>query len=482
MKIKIPPQIFLSKIEHRGQPRIQILFDKDHTLISKIKSIEGRKWSQTKRCWHLPYSTDSLQQLKIVFGEENLILPKKKIGLQTQQKVNFVEYYLGNEKRLKVVGEKIIIQEKNQHWLNVYVPSDKKGWVKIIKSINGRKWNIEKICWEIPYVKDNFKLLWKQIGKKKIELNFKIKKNIPNKSNYTKTSKRDWQKTNSQKFKLNEFQKNAIIKFEEKLILENKAWRTRKTYKGLFTSFILFYPNTKPSKITKEQIEQYIIFKKQDYISDSQLNQLINCFNCFFCRLLNQEEKVIKLERPKRKKKLPNVFSLEEVEKLLKSISNIKHKCMLILTYSAGLRKSEVLDLKMSDINFDRKTIFIKDSKGGKDRYTFLADLANKHIQLYLTQYQPSYYLFEGQFGGRYGESSIQKIFNDAKVGAQISSNVTLHGLRHSFATHLVEKGVPLHVVQDLLGHSSIKTTEIYLHISSKFRKELRSPLDDLNI
>jgi len=198
--------------------------------------------------------------------------------------------------------------------------------------------------------------------------------------------------------------------------------------------------------------------------------------------LLKQEEKVIKLERPKKKKKLPNVFSLEEIELLLKALTNLKHKCMLILVYSGGLRRSEVLNLGVDDLNFSRKTLFIKNAKGGKDRYTFFSDIAQKHLKEYLKQYQPKYYLFEGQTGGRYSESSLQSIYEQARRKSRLPLNVTLHGLRHSFATHLVEKGIPLHVVQDLLGHASIKTTEIYLHISNKFRKELKSPLDDLNI
>ena len=242
------------------------------------------------------------------------------------------------------------------------------------------------------------------------------------------------------------------------------------------------FPNTKPSQINKTQIEKYIVYKKQDNISDSQINQLINALNCFFIRILEQNEKVVKLERPRKKRKLPNVFSLEEIERLLKTIGNMKHKCMLILVYSGGLRRSEVLNLRVEDLHFERKTLFIKNAKGGKDRFTFFADIARKYLKEYLKQYNPRYYLFEGQTGGRYGESSIQKIFDSAKKKAKITSSVTIHGLRHSFATHLVEKGVPLHVVQDLLGHHSIKTTEIYLHISNKFRKELKSPLDDMQL
>ena len=209
---------------------------------------------------------------------------------------------------------------------------------------------------------------------------------------------------------------------------------------------------------------------------------MINALNAFYVRVLEQEEKLAKLERPPKRKNLPNVFSEQEIELILKSPTNLKHKCMLILIYSAGLRKQEVLNLRVNDLNFERKTVFIKDGKGGKDRYSFFSEVAMKYIKPYLKQYHPSIWLFEGQTGGQYSPTSIQMVFERARQKARVNPLVTLHGLRHSFATHLVEKGIPLHVVQDLLGHSSIKTTEIYLHISNKFRKELKSPLDNMNI
>ena len=167
---------------------------------------------------------------------------------------------------------------------------------------------------------------------------------------------------------------------------------------------------------------------------------------------------------------------------MIECCENLKHKTILILVYSSGLRKGELLQLRVTDLDFNRKTIFVKNGKGGKDRYTFLSNAAEKYLRRYLQQYSPKYYLFEGQTGGIYSETSVQRVFEKARYKSQISRHITLHGLRHSFATHLVEKGVSLHVVQDLLGHGSIKTTEIYLHISNKFRNDLRSPLDDLDI
>ncbi len=472
--------------------------------IQQIKSLPNRAWNKEQKYWSVPKDKPTINQLKSFFGKSLKIsdaihhndtkeiegetdVLKKTFNkatfpidinlLEIPTDLPFKEIQQGKRTFKVFVGNKVVIRKANEAWLQIWLPYDKKGWIEVIKDISGRQWHVDSKSWVVPYVKDSFKRLWKLIGSQHIQCDFEINPNIPE-----AFKEAQMQTRKPPKLKLNDMQKRAITAFEEKLILEHKAWRTRKTYKGLFTHFLAYFPNTKPSLISKEQIEQYIIYKKQENASDSQLNQLINCLNCFYIRILEQKEKVVKLERPKKKKKLPNVFSLEEVERLLKTPFNLKHKCMLILIYSGGLRKSELLNLRIDDLNFDRKTIFIKDSKGGKDRYTFFSDIARKYLTAYFTEYKPRYHVFEGQKGGRYGESSLHKIFDEARKISKVTQSVTLHGLRHSFATHMVEKGIPLHAVQDLLGHGSIKTTEIYLHISNKFRNELRSPLDDLSI
>ncbi len=489
--MKNSTKIYLSKINHRGVLRISIRFEKNSDYIQKIKSIKGRRWSQTLQCWHIPYEGKSFEELKKMFGKENIEISELQnppvnqaslpVPLKPQSSISFRTFHFQDEVRKMVVGDHIIIQQESTAWLNAYVPGDKKGWVEVIKNINGRKWNLERVCWEIPNVKQSYRQLKKYIGMEHIQFDFEIQKNILDEYSITYKKKTHTKPNTNSLF--NEMQKKAIIALEEKLILEGKRQRTIKSYSNQLKVFLKFYKNKKPSTISFKEITAYIIIrKKHDNISDSYLNQLINALNAFYGRVLNQEEKIAKLDRPRKKRTLPNVFSEEEVQQLLKSCKNLKHKCMLILTYSAGLRKSEVLNLRINDLNYERKTIFIKNGKGGKDRYTFFSSIAIKYLKSYMDQYQPTRWVFEGQTGGQYSESSIQTVFEKAKQKSQVNRFVTLHGLRHSFATHLVEKNVPLHNVKELLGHSSIKTTEIYLHISNKFRKELKSPLDDMDI
>ena len=462
----------------------------------------NRAWNTQQKYWSVPKNEAIFDQLKVFFGDaleinktlqenampessqsvsketpnlEEMNIPE---NISLPEGLTFKELQQG-ERILKVfTGKKLVLHKVNENWLGLWIPYNKKDWIEIVKNIPGRKWKTEVKCWLVPNVKDSFRRLWDIIGKQHIRYNFMIPSDIP--ETYIIPNK---QKKKHAPPPLNEMQERAVTALEEKLILEGKRWKTIKTYKNQLSSFLRFYKNKRPSSISLKEINQYIIIrKKQDNISDSYLNQLINALNAFYARVLEQEDKVTKLERPPKRKKLPNVFSEEEVKLLLSASDNLKHKCMLMLTYSAGLRKQEVLNLRVSDLNFERKTIFVKNGKGGKDRFTFLSEIAMRYLRKYLAQNDLSLWLFEGQYGGQYSPSSLQSIFEKAKKKAKVNPFVTLHGLRHSFATHLVEKLVPLHIVQELLGHSSIKTTEIYLHISNKYRKELKSPLDNMDI
>ena len=185
---------------------------------------------------------------------------------------------------------------------------------------------------------------------------------------------------------------------------------------------------------------------------------------------------------PKIEHRLPVVFSTEEVALLLKTVVNLKHKCMLFIVYSGGLRRSEVVNLKVSDIDFDRKQIRIRQGKGSKDRYTILSDKAAEVVKQYLKAYNPSTWLFQGQNGGKYTTNSIQKLFKRALEKAAINKEATLHSLRHSFATHLLEQGVNLRYIQVLLGHSSPKTTQIYTQVTRMSLQNIKSPLDGLDL
>ena len=190
---------------------------------------------------------------------------------------------------------------------------------------------------------------------------------------------------------------------------------------------------------------------------------------------------VEKRHRPKRAKVLPNVLSKEEVKKILEANSNLKHKAMLSMIYSCGLRRSELLNLKFSDIDSKRNIVIIRQSKGRKDRITPLSAKILDLLRGYYKEYSPKTYLFEGQEKNtQYSARSLEEVLKKSVRLASINKPVTLHWLRHSYATHLLESGTDLRYIQELLGHNSSKTTEIYTHVSTKNIQQIKSPFDDL--
>lgn len=208
---------------------------------------------------------------------------------------------------------------------------------------------------------------------------------------------------------------------------------------------------------------------------------MVNAIKLFFRTVQNKTIDVDLIHRPKRSKLLPNVLSKDEVKAILDAPTNVKHKTMLSLIYACGLRRSELLNLKPEHINSKRNVLIIKQSKGKKDRITPISDKLIGLLRDYYKTYKPEVWLFEGQNKGeRYSEKSLQSVLKQALEKCKTTKPVTLHWLRHSYATHLLESGTDLRYIQELLGHNSSKTTEIYTHVSTKSLQNIKSPFDDL--
>ncbi len=225
-------------------------------------------------------------------------------------------------------------------------------------------------------------------------------------------------------------------------------------------------------------VNEYIIKRG---LSFSYQNQVVNAIKLFFREIVRCNLDVDKLERPRREYKLPNVLSKEEVRLILNAHSNVKHKTMLSLIYSCGLRRSELLNLKPTDIDSKRNIIVIKQAKGKKDRIVPLSPKILIMLRDYYTTHKPKTWLFEGQNKNeKYDERSLSNVLKQALLKVNITKPVSLHWLRHSYATHLLESGTDLRYIQELLGHNSSRTTEIYTHVSTKNIQQIKSPFDDL--
>ena len=271
---------------------------------------------------------------------------------------------------------------------------------------------------------------------------------------------------------------DEIIKL---LRLRRYSSHTIKAYKSHLKLFFEHFHSRMPESLTEEDVRSYLnylITKKK--ISTSFQNQTVNAVKFYFETVLGRPRHVYHLERPKREERLPTVLSADEVKKIFSKIDNMKHKCIIYLVYSAGLRLSEVTNLKIGDVDSKRMLLHIRGAKGKKDRYTILSPAVLDMLREYYKQYGPGEWLFEGIKGDRYSVRSVQNIFAKAYESSGIRKHATVHTLRHSFATHLLENGVDLRYIQELLGHESSRTTEIYTHVSNRKLSQIESPIEKL--
>ena len=256
---------------------------------------------------------------------------------------------------------------------------------------------------------------------------------------------------------------------------------TRKNYEIQFRKFLGYiYPRT-PDEITPEDIHRYLYYLvNEKQVSHAVQNQAINSIKFFLEWIKKEDRQVYHVERPRAERLLPTVLSEDEVMGMLRVAVNLKHKCIICMLYSAGLRRGELLNLKSADIDHKRNMIVVRRGKGYKDRVTLLSQVAYMLLLKYLDVYQPKEFLFEGENNQRYSERSVNSIVKSAARKAGILKNVSPHTLRHSFATHLLEHGTDLRYIQALLGHESSKTTERYAHVTKKGFEQVISPLDNL--
>ncbi len=282
---------------------------------------------------------------------------------------------------------------------------------------------------------------------------------------------------------LTRVQEDALAAMRRKLEVARYSPRSILVYLGAARQLFQHFPQKHPNDIRTEDIEAFqhhlATVRK---VSNSTLNQAVNAIRYYYMNVVGDAGRVTFIERPRKERKLPTVLSEEEVASILRSVDNLKHRCILMLIYSAGLRLSELIGLERRDVVMDRGQLLVRGGKGKKDRITLLSRKAMRTVNEYVAYYKPKHHLFEGPDGGPYSPRSVQVIFHRAREKAGVATPATVHTLRHSFATHLLEKGTDLRYIQALLGHSSSKTTEIYTHVSTKALGKIRSPLDDLDL
>ncbi|MGB0403925.1 MAG: tyrosine-type recombinase/integrase [Salibacteraceae bacterium] len=373
-----PKTIRLTKDQHHSQEILKLEFEYNKLLIEKVKAL-GCKWSQTKKCWYLPFEQEVYKKVIGVFKDV--------------------------------------------------------AWVDASALFNGQK----------PEEKKGV-----TVAKKKEKPPSVSKIVLP---------------------------EEYIDKLKRKRYSES----TIKTYCSLFKHFMAYVSPIPIEEATTKDINGYLdyIVNKRKLAASSQ-NQIINAIKFYYEQVLGREKQYFEIDRPLKSKELPHVLSESQIQAILKATKNLKHKTILGLLYSGGLRNGELINLRLEDILWDQNLIMVRGGKGKKDRTTLLAHAMKKVLKVYLKNYKPKLFLIEGPEKQNYSQSSVRRIFQNSLSKAGIIGKFRVHDLRHSFATHLIEKGINLRYVQELLGHGSSKTTEIYTHVAKTKFNEIKNPLDNL--
>jgi integrase/recombinase XerD len=273
----------------------------------------------------------------------------------------------------------------------------------------------------------------------------------------------------------------ALTRLVETLQLKAYSESTLKTYRNEFAQLLYILKDRLVDDLTPDRLRSYFLYCINTLkLSENTLHSRINAIKFYFEQVLHREKFFFEIPRPKKPSILPKVISPEDIKQLFAVTTNLKHNTMLKLCYGMGLRVSEIVALKIKDIDSKNGQVFIERAKGKKDRYANLPESILEQLRAYYVAYKPKLYLFEGQYGDQYSSRSAQKVFKDALKKAKINKEVGIHGLRHSFATHLLEGGTDIKFIQELLGHNDIKTTLRYTQVSEKSLKNIKSPLDKL--
>lgn len=357
-----------------------------------------------------------------------------------------------------------------------------------LKTMKGIKWSGTHVCWYVPLTRAHFEQVLKAIENIGVADTTALASYLQQRKAFMDMpglhTAEGLHASTSQKIISNPLCQANIVAMndlKQMLLLLKYSDSTVRTYTAEFHLLLRLLKNRSIDELSKDRIEKYLVYLCKDkQYGKSQLNTAISAIKFYYEKVRGKAKELYELPRPKKGNPLPNVLATEEMEALINSTTNLKHKAIIMTGYAAGLRASEIVGLKIRDIDSKRMTIKVVSGKGDKDRYVSLSKVLLGTLREYYKMYRPLIYLFEGRVGGKYCVRSAQAILAQAKGRARIGKKGNLHLLRHSFATHLLEGGTDIRYIQELLGHSNIRTTLRYTHVTPKAIQNIQSPLDKL--
>ncbi len=433
---------------------LKLIFPYDKDIAELIRAIPGVLWSNSMKGWYIPDTAKSLSYLHKLEGIE-LLIEGSSVAPQNQDQ--------GEATILRLL---VIRYAKGR--IKLIFKYDAK-LIALIKTMPFYYYDIEGQWWTLPHLDSVLNDLKKYCSGNSLKLDYRD----------------EWvnQKVILRKKTAGYENVACPSQFEEKLKTMRYSESTVRNYCSALKEFIHFNREKQIDQLKQEDIEKFLLYITEERnVSTSYHNISICAIKFYYEKVLQRAQVTYHINRPRREKLLPEVLGEEDVRRILSVVDNLKHKCILMTIYSGGLRLSEVVGLRISDIDSVRMMIFIKGAKGNKDRYTILSKELLKWLREYYKREKPATWLFEGVTGGQYSMRSVQNIMKEAVKKAGIKKHATVHTLRHSFATHMLENGTDLRYIQNLLGHNSSKTTEIYTHITTKGIEQLKSPFDLLGM
>jgi len=449
-------RIIIRECIHKQEKRLQLLFNYNGELINRLSSFTDCRWSSSMRCWHIPFNQENIDRVEKFFPDIQLI----KEFSHENRSVSRNPTYTNDLILLQINLIEDVILISFRHGFD-------REWIDFVKSFKRRWYDPEAKVWMIKNVDENIQDL--TAGFKRLGCSVRVEH-----FKYVPKLKLPIRKKISTK--------KCPEKYSKEMLRRNYSQSTIKTYASQVDFFLDRFTTEDAGALSDEKIKGYLA----DLISEGRFgystqNQCINAIKLYYeiihSRLISSDD----LPRPRGLHKLPGVLSKNEIERILSCITNSKHKLLISLYYACGMRASEALSLRVSAVDFNRGLVLVKCGKGRKDRIVPLPQKLQMILQEQVRYRKADDFIFRGQFGGSYSSRSAQQILKRAMERAGIKKRATLHTLRHSFATHLLESGTDLRIIQELLGHSSSRTTEIYTHVSNRLIGMITSPLDNLN-
>ena len=464
-----------------------------------IRTIKNAKWSDTNKCWYADADEASLKQIITVFRDfadidiseiaspdaikmqANHAPPPPEIEKEEEITDAYpppVEMYPEDESELRFDPVIITIGETTGKLIIKFTGSYDKEW---LKELNGygqvhyegtrKEWHLKWSQLAVDSLSDYFSSRGVEVIVKKGPVPPVLKEKREEKGGEVRS-------------RILSIESRNRVDLLRKHLEENRySKRTCEAYISNLELFLKYFHDKDPDRLKAEDISDFV----DDHIlrlgySASYQNIMISAIKLYYYISGSRRITSDSLSRPRRSRALPKVFSKEEVMKIFNATRNNKHKLMLWLIYSCGLRRSEVTNIKLNDLDTERGILNIREGKGNVDRMVPIPSKVWEKISAYKKTYSPATWLFEGQTGGRYSVESVYSVFKQSLKRAGINKDVGVHSLRHSYATHLHESGLDIRYIQELLGHKSTRTTEIYTHVSRRNLFAIRSPIEDMDI